>query len=184
MADSGDLQVSRPDSSGRYQETLNPFTASYDFEMTVKCAVQYLNDTTGAVEGYSFNITHVKASHPIFDCADGCTPTTSKYGEASVVYMGNEGSDGMLIMFPNGAAIPITQTTSGDDLRFSPDGKTINIALSGDLRYGNNIGWMPGYSGSRGVLSVETYNCIMYGGDGYCSVNSILPNTITLTKVS
>ncbi|MFA5930300.1 MAG: hypothetical protein WC861_05440 [Candidatus Micrarchaeia archaeon] len=178
MADSGDLDVNRPDSKGNYHSTQNPFTASYDFEMTLKCGAQFKDDATGVVIAYIFNITHVKASHPLFDCADGCTPITSKLGEGSFVYIANNGSGSMTLTFPNG----MYGIADVSGLQASPDGKTIDVFIAGNTQIGETIGH--GADSQGNYVFVETYNCEHYGGEGWCGLRTLLPNTITLTKVS
>jgi len=157
ISDSGSLTVRRPPD---WTSTHNPFTASYDFEMTIKCDL----DTT------SFNITHAKASHPIFDCANGCSPIGN-------VLIRTDGSGSMGIIFPNGASFTFPGYDQG--LQVSPDGKTMALFFPGTSIL-QNIGLLNENDVS---YSVETYNCQMYGGEGYCGVEYLNKNTNILTKV-
>ena len=179
MADSGDLFVERHDSSERAFSTYNPYTASYDFEMAIKCDSVMTDPNAGT--GHWFNITHVKASHPLFECAEGCTPATD-----SGMFIGNDGSGYFALRYPNGAYIWLA-THGNANLQISQDGKTMEIFIDGF-----SGGWTGASIGVSAKLediqdnlyTVETYNCQQYGGEGSCGINSILKNTITLTKVS
>lgn len=173
IQDSGDLSVTRYDKDGAPVYTENPFIAQYDFEITLQCGGINYDQTSGAVDSYWFNITHLKASHPLFDCANGCVPQYSNtYIEKDgTAYMGQT-------LFPNGAIIYFP------DMHASPDGKTINIFITGKY-FAETIGSGGDQKDSQGYYYfVETYNCQQYGGKGSCMVKTILPNTIILTKVS
>jgi len=170
IADSGSLDVSRPPD---YTVTHNPFTTSYDLEVTLQCD----SDDNGV---WYYNITHVKASHPIFDCADGCTPLPTSVG-GTTFYLSKEGIGKFGIDFPNGAHISPFNYGGQDSLKVSPGGKKIEISLpGGDSRY--STGWLlkPGVA----FINIETYNCIQLGGEGTCTINYIDKNTMYLTKIS
>ena len=164
ISDSGSLHVTTYDSNNNPSSTDKQFTASYDFEMTMQCD-QFIPNG----DEWSLKITHVKASHPIFDCANGCTPSA---GSASI---GESGSGGFYVVFPNGAGIT---TNNIGDLQMSQDGKTMTIPFEGtNANNGVTI------ARDARVEPIESYNCLQ-GGRGYCMIVSINPNTITLTKAS
>lgn len=168
IADSGSLKVSRVDSDGKMlPDTDNPFTAQYDFEMTIQCSFVGLDEN--GVESRQYTITHAKASHPIFNCADGCKPNGG--GDLALNGTGNLG-----ISFPNGAYVGFANE---EGLQVSPDGKTITLYIPGGKWEGFTIGMSRDYT-----RDVETYNCKQYGGGAGCSIDYINPNTITLTKIA
>ena len=153
-----------------------PFTASYNFEMTILCS--------GKVESYGrmmqeFTITRVKASHPLFNCTDGCTTPTFRSGE---VLIDDNGTGYMLIGFPNGATIQFADYDG--HLQVNPDGKTMTLFIGGrpgaDL---NSIGSLTDQHGTS--YNIETYNnCPQNKGVGGCYPGSIDESTAILTKIS
>jgi hypothetical protein len=175
IADSGILSVARaPD----YTNTDNPFTASYDFEMTIKCREIVRDYQNGGAEtARFFDITHVKASHPLFNCANGCTP-----GDYSYVQISNNGTGVFGLTYPNGAEIVMVGKPTLGYIQASPDAKTMDLHIYGG-DYTGSIGSLLDNPNFR-VMYVETYNCQQYGGKGICLIKTILKNTITLTKVS
>ena len=161
MSESGNMFVARPPD---YAQTDTPFTVSYDFEMTLQCD-QFISNGNE----WTYKVTHVKASHPIFDCANGCTPSLN-----SGANIGESGSGGLLVTFPNGALIKF----DSPHLQMSQDGKTMTIPFEGtNANNGVTI------ARDARVEPIESYNCLQ-GGRGYCMIVSINPNTITLTKAS
>ena len=179
IADSGDLEVTTYDSNDKVVSyTENPFTASYDFEMTLKCDY-IMTDENLAETGRNFIVTHVKASHPIFDCANGCTPTDTAL-RPSFVEINNDGSGIIAISYPNGADFNALGANSLGYLQASPDAKTIDLHIYGGNKY-QNIGSLVNKQTSQ---YIETYNCRQTGGpDVVCNVKNLFKNTITLTKV-
>jgi len=178
IADSGSLEVTRYDANGVAYITHNPFTAQYNFEMTIKCSY-------GDEKLWGYEIPYVKASHPIFDCANGCVPLGHQPGQDNLdvtnAYINKNGSGLMYILFPNGALI---QTFVEDGrLKASPDGKTIELYISGDMNDFISIGWT-GYQEGTKYRDIETDNCVRLGGEGDCWLEYINKNTIILTKVS
>lgn len=158
--------------NGVPETTHNPFIAQYDLEFTMHCANLNAGEN-GGTDGWGFEITHVKASHPLFDCADGCVPIGSQ------LYLLANGTGAFTIGFPNGAS---TGFYNFDDyIQASPDGKTITVFYHGGEGTADNIGISPDAD-----YLVETYNCQQYGGKtrAYCVVEYTNPNTMTLTKVS
>ena len=181
IADSGDIEVTTYDSNVKYKVlsvTDNPFTASYDFEMTIKC--DFIETDENLVEtGRNFIITHVKASHPIFDCANGCIPTDTATNP-SFVEIDNNGSGGMAISYPNGADFVALGANTLGYIQASPDAKTIDLHIYGGNVY-QHIGALVTIQTSQ---YIETYNCYQTGGpDVVCWVKNLFPNTVTLTKV-
>lgn len=172
ISDSGEIQTMRPSANGP-QITDNPFTAKYDFEITIQCDSFYGT-------GWEYNVTYVKASHPLFDCADGCTPVqTGDHNSDVQIYQNGTGS--MYTGFTNGATL--NGFSVPGDLQVSRDGKTITLSIdepAGQVSWG--IGeW---FDQNSTEYNVETYNCQQQGGEGYCDIEYILPSTSTLTKVS
>ena len=182
IEDSGDLEVTTYDSNVKYKVlsvTDNPFIARYDFEMTIKCDY-IMTDENLAETGRNFIITHVKASHPIFDCANGCTPTDTAL-RPSFVVINKDGSGGMAINYPNGADFIALDANSIGYLQASPDAKTIDLHINGGNVY-QHIGSLVTKQTSQ---YIETYNCYLTGGpDVVCNVKNLFPNTVKLTKVS
>lgn len=167
MSDSGSLLVTRFTNSGT-SITNNPFTASYDFEMTIKC-------NYSGKDIRSYDISRVKASHPIFECAGGCTP--KKDGQSYLQLLPN-GYGKMAIVFPNGS---YNKMFSYDNsLQVDPEGKKMMLYISGTSAGSIGSYITADLSQSR---DVETYNC-MLGGNGSCLLQYINKNTIILNKVN
>jgi len=184
ISDSGSLLVTRI-VNGEYVTTHNPFTAQYDFEMTIKCSGAWDDPSRGG-KGWSYDITHVKASHPIFNCDNGCTPlpySTNRDIGSSLSIL-NNGLGWMYILFPNGAAIE-TFADKGT-IQVSPDEQKMTLHISGGKL-------LSGGSGTRSIgwtvldntenRAIETDNCVRLGGEGECSIEYINKNTIILNKV-
>jgi hypothetical protein len=184
ISNSGSLLVTRY-TDGEPLTTHNPFTAQYDFEMTIKC------DSGDSEWGWQYNVTHVKASHPLFDCASGCVPLPRvEYARAtgdginvdgSWVYISSNGTGSMYIVFPNDARISLFGM---EEMQFSPDGEKVTLNIYGGTDY-DYIGWQTSATSASGEFrDIETDNCKRLGGEGTCIVEYINKNTIILSKVS
>ena len=170
MADSGTLLVSGPQGGSQNK----PFTASYQFGMTLQCAD---DDGDNGIPGWDFYIPNATASDPLFNCTNGC----ATQGDA---FIADNGSGNMMITFPDGMQfIFVTLMTQsgigGSDvgLQVSPDGKTMELYFDGTPDQGvfHSIGSTPG--GLPGSPAVENEGC------SGCMVWSINPYTVTLTRV-
>lgn len=179
VSESGMLAVSRPDANGAYSLTQNPFLQTYDFEMTIKCSSQVYTDegSTGSPNAKVFDITHIKVSHPLFGCTAGCVPISEVNGAGTQLFLFNSGIGSMVIAFPNGAGIVAFNYEGGVKTGPNEDTLTLNIQP-----YGGSIGYKENPDGTTSML--ETLNCEQLGGEGYCNIGSINPNTIILHKVS
>jgi hypothetical protein len=178
IADSGSLLVERK-VDDEWVTTHNPFTAQYDFEMTLRCAEEG-EDPDKGTKGWSYDITHVKASHPVFDCANGCTPLPRRQNEVGSWFeLFDNGYGFMVIVFTNGANIETF--VDENSLQVSPDGKTMTLYIKGgtdDI----SIGWWCSEDANECRI-VETDNCERLAGEGWCSIEYINKNTIILNKI-
>jgi len=178
ISDGGDLEVITYGSNDEVlSDTYNPFIAQYDFEMAIKCDYEMLDDN-GANDGWAHTITHVKASHPIFDCANGCTLTDTAI-EPSYVFIHKDGLGDLAVSFPNGADIIMVGKQTNGYIQAAPDAKSMDLHIMGGSS--NTIGSI--YT-KQSVQSVETYNCRQVAGpDTICNTHMILPSTAKLTKI-
>jgi hypothetical protein len=179
ISDSGSLLATRI-VNGEEMTTHNPFTAQYDFEMTIRC-------DSGDKNGWSYILTQVKASHPLFNCANGCIPLAYSADRdiGSSLNILNDGSGGMYVLFPNGMAIETFVDIN--TIQVSPDKQKLTLSISG----GNLLS---GGSGTRSIgwnvldntdgRMIETDNCVRLGGEGSCILEYINKNTIILNKIS
>ncbi len=162
-----------------------PFIAQYDFEMTIKA------DTEGGYYGEdhvcSYKITYVKASHPLFNCQQGCTPVQVA-GEntfASWMSTNKEGYGIMHIGFSNGASIPAF--TEDNRLRAIPQENKIELYIPENVENWETIGIRtnPDYKTmyDANAFWVETDNCYKMG-NVFCYVESLNKNTIILNRIS
>jgi hypothetical protein len=145
--------------------THDPFLATYDFQMTIKCSY-----SDKALSRY--DITHLKASHPIFNCLNGCVPPQD--GTNYIVIMAN-GAGRMEIIFPNGAR----------NMMFSRDNSVeFTDAEHLVLHIPANTLASIGSIDNPQFTTVEISNCQQLNGMNACLPESINENTITLNKIS
>jgi hypothetical protein len=178
MSDSGEVSLEGK-WAGDTEKVVTPFIQTYDFEMTLKCFGAYENFLDDGKTVYEFEITHVKASHPMFGCQAGCVPVAYddnlRHTDAFVV---ENGTGDMRIEFENGAHI---DAFAFEGLQFSPSGDKLYLKIEPDPY--NSIGVIQDSTGLFHFIEVQ--NCeLTADNDHYCVVKSIFPNTIILSKVS
>ncbi|MFH1669904.1 MAG: hypothetical protein ABIA62_08315 [Candidatus Woesearchaeota archaeon] len=175
ISDSGSLRVTRYDAEGNPIKTNNPFTAQYDFEMTLECAGK-----ADLGDHWMYDITKVKASHPIFGCTDGCVPVSIEETECcgSWLELDADKGSGMEVEFPNGAMIG--SFASHGSVEFSKDGQKLMLYIQGGQYY-SSIGDIDAETDN--YREIETDNCKRLGGEGDCYVDYINKNTIILNKI-
>jgi hypothetical protein len=182
--DSGELEhiTYRQDGQKRWE---TPFTARYDFKMTVKCLFAGdipTFDKDGIWSdwepGYYYSITYVRPSDPGFGCAAGCTPV---YNDDlhSEVWVNKAGTGGMEIFFPNGAEIRGFST--GPFLQFKPDQQRLELRITG--KGFNSIGAFKGDDDYYKYIEEMSCEKPVDVGDR-CEVDEQFPNTIILYKIS
>lgn len=175
ISDSGSLEVTR-EVNGEYVVTHNPFTAQYDFEMTIKGSEGY--SSAGYDPICIFLITHVKASHPIFDCQQGCTPVQASRENtfASMMSTDKDGNGAIDIVFENRASI--LMFSEDGNIKINPEGNRMELYIPENVENWKTIGATYG----RGQ-TIETDNCYKMG-NAMCNIEYLNKNTIILNKIS
>src|SRR4030042_1811550 len=179
ISDSGSLEVTR-EVDGEDVTTHNPFTAQYDFEMTIECTDEFDMYAGSEFSSSSYKVNHIKASHPIFGCVQRCTPipVSDKGGISSWLYIKEDGLGAMQIAFTNGAAI--SMFVDENRISVSPDGNKMELYIPEGVENWETIGSV----GAGGEYrTIETDNCKLLGNKN-CSVEYLNKTTIILKKES
>jgi hypothetical protein len=118
-------------------------------EVTLKCDDDY-RDSSGKLV-HLYNVTRVKASHPFFNCANGCIPVSySQGGQVSYVELAEDRKtpEAIAIRFPNNVLLQGTHTL------LSRDGTKIVDEVSWPPLVSHSIAWEVG-----STKKIETYGC-------------------------
>jgi len=178
ISDSGSIETKRTYDITE-ESTHNPFIAQYDFEMAIE------SDEKGMYAGEdhicAFTITHVKVSHPLFGCQQGCAPVQvgGENTYSSWMSTNKDGYGVLHIGFDNGASI--SMFSEDDRLRVTPEGNKMELYIPEGVENWETIGSIGG--AEKEYRTAETYNCELVGNK-VCSVEYINKNTIILNKIS